>query len=165
MKALRHAEGMKVYPILAPADIVATATGTQYFDLRYVQHATVAVQFGALTSDSTDTCTVTLECSTAGSSNATEAKVAFKYRLSSAVATDSMGAIADATTDGVAITAADDGKVLLVDIDPSAVANVGADYRYVRLFLTPNAEMASCVVGAVAFIEPRYAGNSIPSSS
>lgn len=165
MKDLRFAENVKVLPILAPADIVATATGTQYIDLKLAHHVTFAVQFGALTSDSTDTATVTVECSTAGSSNATEQKLAFQYRLSAAVATDSMGAITAATTDGVAVTAESDNKVLLIDLDPSAVANVGADYRYVRLVVTPNAEMGSCVVGAVAYIEPRYAGNVMPSST
>lgn len=165
MKQLRYAEDTKVLPILAPQNIVATATASQYVDLKLAQHVTFAVQFGAMTSDSTDTCTVTVECSTAGSSNATELNLAFNYRLSSAVATDSMGAITAATTDGVAITAADDNKVLVIDLDPSAVANAGADYRYVRLVATPNAEMASCNIGAVAYIEPRYAGNSIPSST
>jgi hypothetical protein len=152
-------------PILAPANIVATATGSQYIDLKYAQSVTFAVQFGALTSDTTDTCTVTVECSTAASSNATELKIGFTYRLSAAVATDTLGAPTAATTDGVAITADDDNKTLFIDLDPQAVANLGADYRFARVFLTPNAEMAACTVGAIAYIVPRYAQVTPPSST
>lgn len=162
MKGIRFAEGLKVLPILAPQNIVATATATEYVDLKLANWATFAVQFGAMTSDSTDICTVTVQASTAASSNATEISVAFNYRLSSAVATDSMGAITAATTAGVAVTAADDNKVLVIDVDP---ASLGGDYRFVRLVATPNAEMASCNLGAVAFLEHRFPGNSIPSST
>lgn len=165
MKGIRFAEGLKVLPILAPQNIVATATATQYVDLDLVNWATFAVQFGAMTSDSTDTVTVTVEASTAGSSNATEVAIAFNYRLSSAVATDSMGAITAGSTSGVAVTAADDNKVLIIDVDPAVVQATGADFRYVRLVATPNAEMASCNIGVVAYLEHRYPGNSIPSST
>lgn len=163
--SIRYAEGLKVLPILQPADIVATATATQYVDLNLVHWATFIVSFGAMTSDSTDTATVTIQASTAGTSNATEITVPFQYRLSAAVATDTMGAITTATTDGVAVTAADDNKVLVIDLDPAVVAAAGTDYRFVRLVVTPNAEMASCVVGANAFLEHRYPANSSPSST
>ncbi len=165
MKSLRFQEDMKVYPILSPADITSTATNTQYIDLKYIHRGTLALHFGSMTSDSTDTVTVTLQCSTATSSNATELALAFNYRLSSTLATDSMGAITAATTDGVALTAADDGKVLLVDVDPAAVANAGTDYRYIRAVITPSSGVAACVVGAVAYLDIRYAQNAQPSSS
>lgn len=165
MKSLRYGENVNVLPILAPVDAVATAVQSQYVDLKYVQHATLLVNFGNLTSDSTDGVTVTLQASTAGSSNATELTVAFPYRLLSAVATNTAGAITNATTDGVAVTAADDNKALLIDVDPAVIANLGADYRYIRLVCTPNAEAGISLVGATAFLEPRYAGNAIPSST
>lgn len=161
---IRYAEPLKVLPILAPQNIVASATATSYVDLDNANWCSFWVQFGAMTSDSTDVCTVTVEASTAGSSNATEAAIAFQYRLSAAVDTDTMGAITAATTAGVAVTAEDDNKGLWIDVDPSAVA-VTADRRFLRLVLTPNAEMASCNVGVTALIEPRYKGNSIPSST
>lgn len=162
---IRFAEGLKVLPILAPQNIVASATASEYVDLKLANWATFVVSFGAATSDSTDTCTVTVEASTAASSNATEGAIAFSYRLSSAVATDSMGTITAATTAGVAVTATDDNKVLVIDVDPAAVAATAADRRFLRVVLTPNAEMASCNVGALAFLAPRYPGNAIPSST
>lgn len=165
MKDIRFGENLKPVMVLAPQNIVATATATAYSDLKLAQHLTYIVSLGAMTSDSTDTVTITLECSTAGSSNATEVATGFKYRLSSAIGTESYGAISSATSDGVALAAdSADTKILLVDVDPAAIANVGADYRFVRLVATPNAEMGSCFIGANAFVEPRYAGNAIPSS-
>lgn len=166
MNDIRFGENVKPLPVLAPANIVATATATQYVDLKLAQNVTFLASFGAMTSDSTDTVTVTLECSTAGSSNATEKAIPFVYRLSAAVGTDLLGAITSATSDGVALPAdTADNKALLIDVDPAAIANVGADYRFVRLVFTPNAEMGSCNVGAIAFVAPRYSGNSIPSST
>jgi hypothetical protein len=164
MNGVRYAENVKILPVLTPANITATATASSYVDLNMSNWCSFLCYFGAMTSDSTDIVTVTVEASTAGSSNATEAAIAFKYRLSAAVDTDTMGDITSATTAGVAVTATDDNKVLWIDVDPSAVAST-ADQRFLRLVFTPNAEMASCTVGATAFLETRYKGNSIPSST
>ncbi len=159
---LRYAEKMKVLPILAPADIAATATATQYVDLDQAHWATFAVQFGAVTNS---TIAVTVECSTAASSNATEQAIAFNYRLSGAVATDSMGAITAATTTGAALAATDDNKTLLIDLDPSAVAALGADFQFARVVVTPATDNTAVLVGAIAYLEPRYPGNSIASAT
>lgn len=166
MKGIRYAEGMKILPILAPADIAAAATATQYVDLKLVNWATFLVPFGAVTStDSTGAAVVTLQASTAASSNATELSVAFPYRLSAAVATDTMGALASATTDGVSVGQADDNKCLVIDVDPAVIAALGSDYRFVRLMVTPTAEVTVTLLGAIAVLEDRYPGNSIPSST
>jgi len=167
MKGIRFAEGLKIYPILAPADIVATATNTSYVDFRHVNWATFLVPFGAIAStDSTGEVVVTVQCSTATTSNATETAVAFTYRLSAAVATDTMGALTAATAAaGAAVINTADNKALVIDVDPAAVAALGADFRYVRLVITPTAEITSTIVGAVAVLEHRYPGNSIPSVS
>lgn len=167
MKQNRYVEDVNVIPALAPQNIVATATATQYVDLNFAHGVDFFVQFGALTSDSTDTVTVTLEANAVGdtsSSDNSEIVLGYQYRVSSALGTNSWGAITTATSDGAAITATDDNKVLYLHVDPSAVANAGA-YRFVRLVATPNAEMASCNLSVMAFVDPRYAGNAIPSSS
>lgn len=158
---IRFAEKTKLQPILGPIDIVATATASNYVDLVESQWITFLVSFGVIT---TGTLTVTAEASTAGSSNATEAAVPFSYRLSGAVATDSMGAITSATSAGVSITASDDNKILVIDIDPAALpANPGADYSWMRLVFSPTTDMAACVVGAAFAGAPRYPGNSMNS--
>lgn len=165
---VRYAEGSKILPILAPADIVATATATQYIDLDKVNWATLFIQFGNVAStDSTGEVVVTIEASTAGSSNATEGQVLFQYRLSGAVATDSMGAITTpaSAAAGAAVGQGDDNKMLVIDVDPSVVAASAADRRYIRAVITPTAEITATVVGAIAVLEHKYAGNSIPSST
>lgn len=163
---IRYAEGLKILPILAPADIVATATATQYVDLDKINWATFVVSLGNVAStDSTGEVVITVEASTAGTSNATEGAIAFQYRLSAAVATDTMGAITSATASGAAINNTADNVVVVIDVDPAVVAASAADRRFVRLVITPTSEITATVVGVNAFLEPRYPGNSIPSST
>ena len=166
MKGIRYAEGIKVLPILKPQNIVATATATSYVNTKNSNWNSFWVQFGDMTSDSTDLVTITVECSTAGTSNATESQIAFQYRLSSAVDTDSMGAITAATASGGAvINATNDAQGVWIDLDPSAVAANAADMRWVRVVITPDALIAACTVGVTYFGETRYPGNSIEAST
>jgi hypothetical protein len=164
---MKYAEYLKVLPIQAPVDIVAVATASGYVDVsNAVGPIEIAVQFGAVAStDSTGGVVVTIEASTAGSSNATETAIAFKYRLSAAVATDTMGAITDATSAGATVGQGDDNKVLLCYVKPEQLAGVGADFKYLRIVETPTAEVTSTLVGAVVRFTDRYAGNAIPSST
>ena len=164
---LSYAENVKVLPILAPADIGASATGTQYVNLKHVAGMLeLQIQFGNIAStDSTGEVVVTVEASSAGSSNASEAAIAFRYRLSAAVATDTMGAISSATTAGAAVGQGDDNKALLIYIDPSDVTAASDQYSFVRAVVTPTAEVTATLVGGVARFIPSYAGNAIPSST
>ena len=166
---IKFQEKLQVFPVLAPADITTSATGTQYVDLKGAHWCTFIVNFGAITGDTTavnDTVGVTVEASTAGSSNATEAGIPFSYRLSSAVGTYSHGAITAATSDGAQVGPANDNKTLFVDVDPAALpSNPGADYRFVRLVLTPGSATTSLIVDCQVALEPRYPGNAIPSAT
>lgn len=166
MNGIRYAENSKILPVLTSADIVATATATAYVDFDGVNWATFLVNFGAIAStDSTGEVVVTVEASTAGTSNATEGAITFSYRLSAAVATDTMGAITAATVSGAAINNTADNTVLVIDVDPSVVAASAADRRFVRLVITPTAEITSTIVGVTAILDTRFKGNSIPSST
>jgi hypothetical protein len=162
--SIRFGEGMKIVPLLIPADIVDAATFTTYVDLDNVHWATLALHFGAITCD---VPTVTLMASTAATTTSAVA-IDFKYRLTGAIDTDTMGDITDATSTGVALTAAEDGKLLLIDVDPRAVANESTstlDYRFLRAVITPAAAITACVVGGFAMLEVDHPGNVIPSSS
>jgi hypothetical protein len=166
----KFAENEKVLPILAPADIVATATNTQYVDLNFAAGIVeLALNFGAIAStDSTGEVIVTVTVnpvSDTSSSDNVETAIAFAYRLSAAIATDTMGALAAATATGVAVGQASDNVSLLCFIDPAAVAAAADGARFVRAVITPTAEITSTVVGATARFTPRYAGASIPSST
>ena len=165
---IRFCEGLKVLPVLAPAASASAGRGSEYIDLENAHWVSFHILFGAMTSDSTDTITVTVQCSTSTTSNATEIAMAFNYRLSAAVATDTMGAITAATSSGVAITAAQDNMLLCVEVDPSAIPSLTGytDHKYLRFWLAPSADIATAYsVGAVAYIEDRFHGNSIPSST
>lgn len=166
--SMKHfAEGYKILPVLAPQDIVATATASSYVDLKYANWCTFLVPFGNVAStDSTGEVVVTVECSTAASSNATESQLAFNYRLSAAVGTDNMGAITAATASGgAAVGQASDNKCLVISVDPAAVAAVGADFRFVRVVATPTSEVTATLLGVIALLESKYPGNAIPSST
>lgn len=169
MNSIKFAEGMNIIPVLGPIDTAASAVATQYVDLDLANWCSFLVQFGNLTSDDSDVVVITVECSTAGSSNATEEAIGFTYRISGAVATNSWGTITAGTSGGIGtsddgVNAANlDNKSVLIDIDPSAVAAKAADMRWVRVVLTPTGPIT--LAGAHAFVETRYPGNSIPSSS
>lgn len=161
-------ENRKELNLLAPQDIVATATASAYVN---VKHAAGTIEFqipfgNIASTDSTGEVVVTIEASTAGSSNATESAIAFKYRLSAAVATDTMGALTSATSSGVAVGNASDNCTLFCFVEPDQLAALGADFSYLRAVITPTAEITATVVGGVhcSFV-PRYAGASIPSST
>jgi hypothetical protein len=53
--------------------------------------------------------------------------------------------------------------MLLIDVDPAAVAAQGADYRYIHALISPAADATATMVSAVAYIESMMLGNSIPS--
>lgn len=164
MNTFQFAETFKIQPMLGPIDITTTATGSKYLQVGKQHWLTFLVSFGSVT---TGTVTVTVEASTAGSSNATEAAVPFSYRVSGAVDTDSMGAITAATSAGAALAAASAlNKDMLISVDPAALpVNPGADYKFVRLWFSPTSDMGACVVGASLIGQPRYPGNAIPSAT
>jgi len=161
---VRFMEGMKVLPILSPVSLVTDDTvATSYVDLAHINWCTLAIHFGVITCD---TPVVTLECSTAATSNATEVAIGFQYRLSTAVDTDdtNAGSITTATSTGVTLAASDDGKVLFIEVDPSAIAAVAADMRWVRAVVDP-VDASAIVGGAIAYMETKYPTNATISST
>ncbi len=165
MAKIRYAEGLKVLPVLAPVALTTSEVNCAAVDMNVNQWATFLVSFGVMTSDATDTVTVTVEAATSATTAATDTAIAFKYRLSAAVATDTMGDITDATTAGVAVTATSDAKTLVIDVNPDSLPAVGDDFTFLRVVLTPSAEHGGSVISAVAVLEPRYPGNDAPSST
>lgn len=161
-------ENQKVLPVLAPQDIVATATASSYIKVGGAAGTIeINIPFGAIAStDSTGEVVVTVEASTAGSSNATESAIAFRYRLSAAVNTDTMGATTAATSAGVAVNNDKDNTLLSIFVEPAVLAALGADYQYLRVVITPTSEITSTIIGGVQVrYRSRYAGASIPSST
>jgi len=146
-------ETVHVVPVLAPADITTSTTYTDVVGLKEYRRIQFHILFGAITGD---TVALTVEeCDDTTPTNSSA--IAFKYRKSSAVGTDSMGALTDATTSGITVAATDDNKVIIVEVDARDLSD---GYPYVRVALDPGSSMSACVVGATAILEPRYAQSS-----
>lgn len=143
-----------IIPLIMPQDITSTATASGYVDLRNAQQAAFYVMIGNLNSaTATDMEVITVQAATA--EGGTEAAIAFNYRLSGAVGSNTWGAITAATTAGVTLDpATHDNMCLWIEIDPDALA--ANDYRYVRLVATDTPDMANCLIAVSAFIAPRY---------
>lgn len=144
-----------VIPLLAPADIATTVTASNYMDLRAANHAGFLVVLGALTSaTTTDREEITVEAATAP--GGTEAAVAFKYRLSGALGANTWGAITEvAATAALSLDpAADDNKLVWIELDLPALAD--DDLRYARVKLTDNPDMTACIVAVLGMLDPAY---------
>lgn len=168
MTIYSYNENRKEHNLLAPQNIVATATASEYANVgNAVGVIEFQIPFGAIAStDSTGEVVVTLEASTASSSNATEQAIAFRYRLSAAVATDTMGALTSATAAGVAVPNTSDNVTLFCFVESAALAALGEDVQWLRAVITPTSEITATFVGGVhCSFEARYAGASIPSST
>ena len=165
---MAHVQELKVLPLLGPIDVAAVATASQYIDIdQCVGLIEFEVAFGAITAtdSSTSEMAVTVQASTAGGTDAGTA-IAFQYALSSAVATDSMGAITAATSSGTVVNSSTgDNKLLMVYVDPAVVAAVGTGYRYANVKVDGTAGVTAAIVGVVGRYLPRFSQASQPSST
>ena len=151
-----------IVPVLTPIDKTTAAFNTALVDMANAHRCTFIVHFGVLTSASASP-TITMLAATGGATTSATA-IAFKYRKSATLLTDTQGAITDATSAGVLTTTSDDGMIYLIDVDPSVVAGK-TDGRYVYLHFDANANRSACVVGICAEVEPRYIATSPTSVS
>lgn len=155
---LNFGEEIQSVGVLAPVDIVATATKTAYIEMAKIGQGQLEFDcfFGVVTStDSTGEVTVTVVTSTSGVSTDTDTAIAFNYRLSGAVGTDTLGAVTAATSAGYATGGSTfDGKRLLIYVDPAVAQDVAC-----AVVLTPTSETTVTNVAVTARFVPRYAQN------
>lgn len=152
----RYVQDENVVPLLVPQDIAATATATPFLALKTIVDGTLYIAFGNIAAASADQAViVTLEAATAGASGS-EAAIAFDYRLSGAVGSNTWGTKATATSTGVSIGTTDDNKILAINIDPAAIQAAKADATHVRAVITPDAGGTATLVAAWASFVPSY---------
>ena len=146
-----------VVMLMAPQDIAATATASTYLDLKTANDCMIYVMVGGITASADQTVgpVITIQASTAAASNDTETNYEFLYRLSGAVQSNTWTAPASATA-GVDLTVTGDDKILAIKVDPAGVAALGADFRYVRVVVTPGTGGITCLVSVMAAIDTRY---------
>lgn len=155
---MRALDSVHVVPLLAPISKTSAAS-SDVVQLSKYHAAKFIVMAGALAVDLT--ITVTKSTSTAASGT----DIAFKYRETSAVGTDSMGAWSDALSTGHVLTGTTDNNItteILVD-GADLVPVSGTEYPYVFVTVTP-ASGSACLVAILAVLEPRYA-QAVPPSS
>lgn len=157
MNDARFGFGENILPLKAPVDSAGTAFATPWVDLKNALHATFFAYYGVITATSADqSVVVTMEAATAAASGS-EVQIAFKYRLSGATGANSWGDITSATASGGAsVATTDDGKMLLIDIDPAALEGALADARFVRLVNGIDAGGTVTLNAMWAVLEPRY---------
>lgn len=159
MKDARLGFGENIIPLKAPVDSAGTAYATPYVDLKNQLHLTFLAYFGVITATSADqSVVVTVEASTAATSNATEVAIPFSYRLSGATGANSWGAVTAAAAAGVSVTTTDDGKALLVDVDPAAIEKLHGqrDARFVRMVVGIDAGGTVTLNAVTAITDPMY---------
>jgi hypothetical protein len=150
-------EEVHAYPLRAPVAVTnATAILTNGVKMSRIGSGQLEIElmFGAVSAtDSTGDLSVTVVESSAGVSTDGTA-VAFSYRLSAAVGSDTLGAIvAVDSTSSAAILATDaSNAVMFLYVDPNVVAK-----EYIHAVVTPSADSTSYIVGAIARFVPRYA--------
>lgn len=144
-----------VIPLVSPVDLTTSDSTTDEVDFGEAVRGAFYCFFGTITSDST---VVTLEkcTNTSGGSNTA---IAFNYRISAAAGTDTMGAITAATSAGVTMTASDDDKILIIEVDPAALEG----YPYCRVVATTGGSTAACEYACWAMVLPRNAQNIVSS--
>lgn len=144
-------------PALASIDSTTTVTEamTDAIDIGEATALHFVCNFGAITGDDL----VVKAYKDANTTTSGGTAIAFRYKLTSAVGTDTISAWTACASTGLTVTASDDNKVLIVDIDPAQCDG----YPYVYLGFDPGASMTSFLNGVVAVVVPRY-NQSIPAS-
>lgn len=158
---MKYVQDYHVLPVLAPADITTNNTNTQFVNVSGALWVEWHCMIGNIAGDTYD-FTVEACTSNATSGGATEITVPFSYRLSSAVGTDTMGAVTACSSAAAApVAAGDDNKLLILSLNP---ADLDEGYNYARVHIAYNSG-TNCVVGVNALMLPVYASQSMLSAT
>lgn len=138
-------QGVHVVYLLEPKDLGSSTTATDVVGVKEYSWIQFVCQIGAITGNAV----IYLYEST--STTASGSALAATYRLTSAVGTDSPGAVTTLTTSGLTLTdGTDENKAVLIDVDP---ATLTAGYSYLFLSLDPGSVLLASVV---ALLKPRF---------
>ena len=150
---MKMIDGIHVVPVLAPVSTTAAKT-TDVVGLKEYHAVKFLLQVGTLAANVAVTVTKSPNTTASGTD------IAFRYRKSATVGTDTMGAWATAAAAGITLDATDstgdEGKMVEILIDGTELSPVsGVEQPYVFATMTPAAASA-CLVSAIAVLEPRY---------
>jgi hypothetical protein len=154
----RYAEKLHIVPVYSPVTSTATIL-SQAVALKNSQWVTFLINLGAMTSDSTDIGVVTvIATDTLGNStDAQDVAVPFTYRLSGVVGTnEDWGDITAATASGMTFNATDDGKSIIIDVDPASIPALHSTAKGVRIAVDATGLITNLATAINAFVEDRY---------
>jgi len=157
----RYAEKLHIVPVYSPVTSTATIL-SQAVALKNSQWVTFLINLGAMTSDSTDIGVVTvIATDTLGNStDAQDVAVPFTYRLSGVVGTDEdWGDITAATASGMTFNATDDGKSIVIDVDPASIPALHSTAKGVQVLIDAAGLISNVSTSITALIEDRYPQN------
>ena len=153
----RYAEKLHIVPVFSPA---GTTTFLSYaVGLENSHWVTFLVNLGVMTSDSSDVGTVTvIATNTLGNTtDDQDVAVPFTYRLSGAMGTDEdWGDITAATASGMTFNATDDGKSIVIDVDPASIPALHSTAKGVRIAVDGDGLITQEGIAVNAFVEDRY---------
>jgi len=147
-----------VIPGLIPQDVGSTGTEifTDVVDIGEAAELEFILALGAIATDTT----VIKVYKDANTVAAGGTAIAFIYKLSSALGTDSSGAWTACASTGLTLTnATDDNKVLRVSVDPALCS----EYPYVYLGIDPGESQTVGLYSVVCLVVPRYNQSTPPS--
>jgi len=149
MQQIKYGMNTHIIPVFAPYDIEANDINTTHVKVSNALSAQFLLFFGVITGD---TINITVEESTSAATTSAEA-IGFSYRLSGDTASDTWGDVTTCDSLGATITASDDNKLLLIEVD---LAEMSDDCNYLSVLGTTESSMSACLVSAVALLESRY---------
>ncbi len=151
MPKANYGQRQHVVPLMAPQDLGSTTTDSDVVFLKNYARATVTIPIGAITGNAK---VYVRGCDDATPSTPV-AIAAWNYRLTSAVGTDSVGAITAGSASGITVTdGTDENKVMEIYIEADALN--GAGYPAFDIEIDPGTVLLTSVV---AHLDPRYPQN------
>lgn len=154
--AARYAEKLHIVPVFAPA--ASTTFLTYAVSLKNSHWVTFLINMGVMTSDASDVATVTVIATDTLGNTTDEQDVAipFDYRLSAAVGDDDWGDKTTATASGMTFSAEDDGKAIVIDVNPDTIPALMPTAKGIRISVDGKEDIAIAGISVFALIEDRY---------
>ncbi len=146
---IQFGQEVHIIPVMSPLDIIATDVNSTPIKVSNALRVSFLMSFGVVDGDSQ---TIFIRESSAADTVSAE-KIPFTYRLSGATGSDTWGAVTTADSGGLIISASDDEKLLLIDVDPATLTEGD---NYLAVFIVTESSLTENVIGIQAFLWPRY---------
>jgi len=150
-----YSQDLHIIPCLAPVDTTNVTAASDVIHAGWCQHVQFLVYFGAI-----DVAGVFNVYSADDAVPTTSTALAvYHYRYSAVTGTDTMGAVTASAAVNLATAGNEDGRILVVDIDPAGLL-AGREYVWVEWNPTAGANNLICMI---ALVTPRYSENVVRS--